>query len=139
MVVQRRKHRILCDRQSERLQCLGFCRDEGLFGELDVQAQPSHAVRLEESFAAAKPGETWECLRNVGVCGVSVVSHVTRVAEDTRRREAFPYLVVLDNTARPLLKSNTASKAAATLIFNSLKKKKVPKQTKPQTIRISIL
>ena len=42
-------------------------------------------------------------------------------------------------TAIPLVKSDTASKAAATLIFISLKKKKAPKQTKPQTIRISIL
>ncbi|WP_314939713.1 hypothetical protein [Corynebacterium durum] len=46
--------------------------------------------------------------------------------------------MVLDITARPLVKSDTASKAAAILIFNSLKKKKAPKQTKPQTIRISI-
>jgi hypothetical protein len=38
----------------------------------------------------------------------------------------------------PLVKSDTASKAAATLIFISLKKKKAPKQTKPQIIRISI-
>ena len=41
-------------------------------------------------------------------------------------------------TAIPLVKSDTASKAAATLIFISLKKKKAPKQTKPQIIRISI-
>ena len=41
-------------------------------------------------------------------------------------------------TAIPLVKSDTASKAAATLIFISLKKKKAPKQTKPQIIKISI-